>query len=387
MTIISLWFLFYSAITITLANSCLSRSIRSFRDASSETVPDLYRPASEEKVRLELLEHSQSPSQFALAREEKFQGFEQKTIVCLLHEIDEAVYNYDREVCWTKELLRDGDNNYIENPLKEWQTIDPGHKLSEGSEWFKLHDYTNITPTSHQPITAALKLLLSTPNYEPLVISSGLEKITFSQVHMSLIYWFILDILNNQRNIYELPNMKPLRAMMSAVANFGDASKCHCRKNIHLVINLLLEWGQMGRQVLREVQLRTWHKQQFREAVIEDTALQIDLIKRLDAFAQPLTRLGVKIPLWSPTRAAIIRKTIELWTYLQAVGGRLTLSHPNIGDDFDEKVHEEPNAEDEQNTGSEPMKISWILRRGFRFEEDTSDGTPREMTVKALVLT
>jgi hypothetical protein len=114
----------------------------------------------------------------------------------------------------------------------------------------------------------------------------------------------------------------------------------------------------MGRQVLREIQLRTWHKQPFRQAVIDDTALQADLIKRLDAFSQPLTRIGVNIPLWSPTRAAIIKKTIELWSYLQAVGGRLTLSHPTIGDAFDEKFHEEPNAEDEQKTESEPRKIS-----------------------------
>ena len=226
MAIISLWILLNSTIVIILANTRRSRSIRLGRDTSSETVPDIHHPGSDEKFQVELLGYSQPPSKFVLAREEKFQGFEQKIIMSLLQEIDEAVYNYDREICWTKDLLRDGDNSYIENPLKEWQKIDTGHELSEGSEWFQLHDYTNIASTSHQPITAALKLLLSTPNYQTLVISSGLEKITFSQVHMSLVYWFILDILADKRSIYELPNMKPLRAMMSAAANFGDASKC-----------------------------------------------------------------------------------------------------------------------------------------------------------------
>jgi hypothetical protein len=143
----------------------------------------------------------------------------------------------------------------------------------------------------------------------------------------------------------------------------------------------------MGRQVLREIQLRTWHKEQFKQAVMENSALQADLIKRLEAFIQPMTGIDLNIPLWSPTRAAIIKKTIELWSYLEAVGGLLELSHPTIGDDFDNKDHEEPNEDDECKTDSDQRKISWVLRRGFRLEEDGSDGIPRGMTIKALVLT
>jgi hypothetical protein len=143
----------------------------------------------------------------------------------------------------------------------------------------------------------------------------------------------------------------------------------------------------MGRQVLREIQLRTWHKEQFRQAVIEDSELQADLIKRLEAFLKPLTGSDLKIPLLSPTRATIIKRTIELWSYLESVGGRLALIHPRIGDDFDKDLHEEPNADDEHKINNGQRKILWVLRRGFRLEEDGSDETPRGMTVKALVFT
>ena len=143
----------------------------------------------------------------------------------------------------------------------------------------------------------------------------------------------------------------------------------------------------MGRQVLREIQLRTWHRGQFKEIVIENSELQADLIQRLEAFLQPLTGMDIQIPLWSPMRAAIIKTTIELWSYLEAVGGSITLCQPVIGDKFDKNIHEELIADDEQKTDSDERKISWVLRRGFCLEEDVGDGTPRRMTVKAIVLT
>jgi hypothetical protein len=123
-------------------------------------------------------------------------------------------------------LHDDPTNTYIEAPLKEWHKIDLGCEVTKGREWFELEDYTNTDPTSHLPITAALRLLLKTTLSQSLAMHPNLEKVTFSQVHMSLIYWFIFDVIQNKRDIYEIPNMKPLRAMMSAVTNFGDASKC-----------------------------------------------------------------------------------------------------------------------------------------------------------------
>jgi hypothetical protein len=142
-----------------------------------------------------------------------------------------------------------------------------------------------------------------------------------------------------------------------------------------------------GQQVLREIQLRTWHKEQFRQAVIENSELQADLIQRLEDFLRPLTGEKIYIPPRSPMRATIVKKTIELWLYLKAIGGSMILCHPVIGDKFDKNVHEEPNADDEQKIDSDQRNISWVLRRGFHLEEDGSDGTRRRMTVKALVFT
>jgi hypothetical protein len=205
---------------------------RVYDDSDATPEACMYEPPALEKYNPSLganaygLEDGPGMLQFALTRDEKFQGFEQSRIIWFLREIDQVVYSYDREVCWTRKILRDGSNSYIENPLQNWDTIDAGQEFTEGSEWFNLHDYTNIASTSHHPITAALRLLLKTPSDQKLAISSELGNITFSQVHMSLIYWFILDILSDKRNMYELPNMKPMRAMMAAVANFGDTSTC-----------------------------------------------------------------------------------------------------------------------------------------------------------------
>ena len=203
-----------------------------------------YKPSAIEKPIPSLDEHTYeledglALSQFALTRDEKFQGFEQSIIMSLLGGIHQAIYNYDRQVCWTKQLMLDGNNSYIKNPLeegdmidvgyplKEWDTIDVGYQLTEGSEWFRLDDYTNTPSTSHKPITASLRQLLRTPPDKQLTISSELDNVPFSRVHMGLIYWFVLDILSNKRNLYELPNMKPMRVMMSAVSTFGDTSKC-----------------------------------------------------------------------------------------------------------------------------------------------------------------
>lgn len=163
-------------------------------------------------------------TEFELAREEAFQGFQQGKIMGLLQDIDAAIYNYDREVHYTNKLYSDGSDVYMDNPLSVWNVIDAGHDLVEGSEWFRLDDGRKNLSIGHHPITAALRLLLSTSIHRPLCIAPELKKLNFSQVHIGLIYWFVFDLLNNELNFYDIPNMKPLRAMMSAVADFGNAS-------------------------------------------------------------------------------------------------------------------------------------------------------------------
>lgn len=179
------------------------------------------------RQKLDGFENGTAMQELAWARDENFHGFEENTIITLLQDLKNAVYRYDRQVYWLMDTLRDEHtNSYIENPLKEWQKIDPGHEFTKGSEWFELDDNTNIAPASHLPITAAMRLLLRATPSQSLVIPPELDGVTFSQVHTSLIFWFILDVIQNKRDIYEIPTMKPLRAMMSAVTNFGDSSNC-----------------------------------------------------------------------------------------------------------------------------------------------------------------
>lgn len=155
---------------------------------------------------------------------------------------------------------------------------------------------------------------------------------------------------------------------------------------IYFQTDQLLGWEQAGQQVLREIQLRTWQKDMFKDALVESSELQNDLIKRFEAFLRPLWGVKLPIPLRSPARVDIIRKTIELWSYVQAVGGELTFGHPNIGDYFDEAIHKELDADAEQGIGTNQKKISWVLCRGFSLKETNSRGSSRQMTVKALVI-
>ena len=161
---------------------------------------------------------------FEPAKEDKYQGFQAEIIESLLTDIEQAVYNYDREIICANDLFLDGNDVLRWTPLKVWNQIDPGHDLVPGKEWFHVDGTTNNLSESHAPITAALRRMLRTPDDRPLQISPDLEDLSFSQVHMALINWFVFDLLNNELNIYNFPNMKPLRAMQAAAANFGDAS-------------------------------------------------------------------------------------------------------------------------------------------------------------------
>ena len=134
---------------------------------------------------------------------ERYQELEPSIIVDLLSEIDKAIYNYDREIYWSKPLFDSNNTTGVACQLTE--------------EWFRLVDYT-----SHEPIAAALRQILSTPQDKQL---PTLKNIQFSHVHRSLIYWFVLDILANE-NIYDFPTIKPLVGMMEAVVAFGNNSKC-----------------------------------------------------------------------------------------------------------------------------------------------------------------
>jgi hypothetical protein len=182
-------------------------------------------PAFEHNVESLEIEEART-TYFEPARQERFEGFETQKINSLLDNIRDAVYDHDREICYAKELFHDGSDISMDEPLRAWDQIEPGQHFVPGREWFEVSGDANNLSESHAPITAALRRMLGTPGDKPLYISSDLMDVPFSQVHTALINWFVFDILNNELNIYLFPNMKPLRPMMTAVANFGDASTC-----------------------------------------------------------------------------------------------------------------------------------------------------------------
>ena len=138
--------------------------------------------------------------------------------------------------------------------------------------------------------------------------------------------------------------------------------------------NQFLGWESGGKQVLKEILLRMWHTEQFKQQInIDDSAR---LIKRLEDFLKPLTGTNLEIPFWSRSRATIIRKTVELCLYIRAVGGITALHYPVIGDKFDNKIHEAP-------FGNGAKEIFWVLRPGFCVEEE--DGNLHVVPFKAVV--
>jgi hypothetical protein len=163
-------------------------------------------------------------TEFELAKEERYQGFQVEIIESLLVRIEQHVFDYDREIEYANALFLDGNEVLKWTPLKVWDQIDPGQHFVSGKDWFHIDGTANNLSESHAPITAALRRMLRTPDDKPLQISPDLEDLTFSHVHKALINWFVFDLLNNELNLYHFPNMKPLRATQAAMANFGDAS-------------------------------------------------------------------------------------------------------------------------------------------------------------------
>jgi hypothetical protein len=137
----------------------------------------------------------------------------------------------------------------------------------------------------------------------------------------------------------------------------------------------------MGKQVLREVQLRTWHRDLFRDEMLKNKDV---FMNRMKTYMNPLTK---EINTWSHSRGDIIEYTIRLWSYLRPLEGMFVLIQPELGGVFDRKLQDGFDEEGMPFAGEQRSKkaILWVTRRGFRYREDSIDG-PREMVVKALVV-
>ena len=162
---------------------------------------------------------------FELAREEIFQGFDNDEVHGLFRKLHQAIYNYNLEIHEVIDRFGDGDDICTQKPLAAWNLIDASQSIVAGQPWYRIDGPARKQSNGHSPITAALRSMLNTPDDKPLEIDPSMRSLNFFKVHMGLVSWFVYDVLNNELDIYELPNMKPMRAMMSAVNHFGEASK------------------------------------------------------------------------------------------------------------------------------------------------------------------
>lgn len=192
-------------------------------DFSSQTVEDQQEilPQEDEYLGLTRL----TGTDFELAREEKFQGFDKSILDDLIQRLDQSMYDYNKEINDVVERFGDSDDSYIKKPLAEWKLVDAGGNFVAGHPWYHLDYPTKKISGSHLPITAALRCMLQSPDDKPLEIDPNLGSLSLFQVHYGFVGWFVIDVLSNEIDIYELPNMKPMRAMMAAVKDFADSSK------------------------------------------------------------------------------------------------------------------------------------------------------------------
>lgn len=322
---------------------------------------------------------------FQPLREEKYNGYDDDLVKSLLQNLHQCILDYDIEI---QDAINHCTTPFaapMHSPLAEWNVVEPHCILVAGKPWFDTSSVKSKRHAQHAPITAALRTMLGTPPDEPLSISSDIQSITYSQVHTGIISWFVFDIIDNQIDIHRLPNMKSARSMMTAVASAGESSKCPHILFSHESTDKYSGWPGQGRPILQEVQLRTWYKSEFQQALLSHA----DSFKKwLENFMKPLTKDFDYNSQCHACRRSIIEDTFRLWSYLKSLQGRLIIIQPGIGDTFDAKLHEAYDREGielgvRQARG---RKILWILCRGFQYDEDDGIDIPRRFTNKAQVV-
>jgi hypothetical protein len=119
----------------------------------------------------------------------------------------------------------------------------------------------------------------------------------------------------------------------------------------------------------------------FQDEVLQHRAL---LMAKLEAYMAPLSKM---FNLWSHNRAAIVESILLLLSYIRPLEGVFNGIQPELGSVFDPEFQEGFDEEEQpllRGKGSN-QTVEWVLRRGFRYREDSLDG-PREMVVKAVVI-
>jgi len=163
--------------------------------------------------------------EFELAREEKYNGMDGTLVKSLVRNLHQYIYDYDIEIRGIIECHSKSSDVQTKRPLEHWELVDANQGVVGGQQWFQMDKIIDEQSPTHAPITAALRTMLGTSDEKTLEIALSLKSLTFSQVHIGLVSWFVFDVLDNKIDLYGLANMKPMRVLMAAVKNAGDASK------------------------------------------------------------------------------------------------------------------------------------------------------------------
>jgi hypothetical protein len=160
---------------------------------------------------------------FLPARNEKYNGFDENVVNDLVRKINQSVFNYNKEICDIVQVFGAPDDESIHHPLKVWNLVDPSAGIVTGQKWYQCEGDGHLN--NHAPVTASLRSMMQVAGSENMKIRPNLYGLTFSQVHTAFVYWFVIDVLANEFDIFKLANMKPVRAMMTGVYNFGEESQ------------------------------------------------------------------------------------------------------------------------------------------------------------------
>lgn len=306
---------------------------------------------------------------FGPVEKTKYQGCDKDTVEDLIRKIHRSVENYDLEVRSNITRFNGEDNPFFQKPLAAWEFVDVGKGNANEKPWFELDDVGCKQALWHAPITTALRKMLKTPAGGALSITPDVESVNFSLVHRGLITWFAFDVISNATPLYNLPNMKPTLALMSAIwSAVEDRSE------------------GSGHRFLREIRLRAWDKPHFQAAVLSTEEM---FTRKLENFLEPLTKSFGPIIQHSIAKSDIIKHTILLWSYLQSLGGRLELIEPTIGEPFDKQSAQPYDKNGNQilhsPTDLSERTVDWVISRGFRYFEEESVKGQLPFTIKAQV--
>lgn len=135
--------------------------------------------------------------------------------------------------------------------------------------------------------------------------------------------------------------------------------------------------------MLREIRLRAFYNGEFQKEILIHRER---LASMMESYMEPLTGSHDNIDSWNFSSLDLMEDTLILCFYLHALGAKIDIIQPRIGDSFDPELHQVDEGECEPDPlQSSHSTVRWVLRPGFRCEEIGVDGH-RSMIIEALVM-